>query len=1218
MNKTLKMIKCLVLMLVMQSCLVFFMGLPIYAIEKTINIMIIHSYDLSYSWTDGQDEGIRNTILEAYPKANIYTENLDSKRISEDYIMSIQKDNFVDKYSNLQMDLILTTDDLGLEFAIKVRDELQRDIPIAFCGVQEIAVDKIVGDAKNITGVYEIRSFTRMIELMRILQPEAEKVVIINDRSSSSKQMVEKILIGFDTLKVRDNYILEFWEDKAYADILQDVSTLEKDTAVYLISYFESADGVIKDGKVFSQEISKVSSVPMYSLGEIYFGEGLVGGDFLSPQLQGKELGGIAIDILEGIPAKDIPYSSKSTSYLGVDENMTRKYKLEKIVLPEDTVVINKKYNFYESYTLLIWLVLLGFVVLIGFIGILLNQKRMINLANKNLIESEQKYVSYIENAPDGIFVTDETGHYLEVNEAASLITGYGKNELLDMRISDILVPEALEDGINHFKRLVKTGKSSGVMQYKHKDGSNRWWSVDAVKLTNHRFLGFAKDISERKHMEAELHHNMNDLLKSQKIAQLGTWRLDLATNHVVWSEELYKMYGYDPTIPPPPYTEHMKLFTPESWDELSTSLERTSTTGIPYELELETVNKDGSNGWMWVRGEAEKDSNGNIIFLHGAAQDITTRKKMELQLRESEERFQLLFNKAPLGYQSLDSEGHFIEVNQKWLDILGYDREEVIGKWFGDFLCSEYVEEFRQRFPLFKAQGHIHSEFEMRSKDGQRLFMAFEGKVGNDKEGKFKQTHCILQDITEQKKAEQKLIESQAHYRAMIETTQDGFWVIDTKGQIIDVNETYCQMTGYKKNELKGMKIRDLEVLETTQDIEKHIKSIIENESDVFETRHKKKDGSLIDIEISATFVDFDAGIFAFCRDITKRKKNENELLYLSNHDHLTGLYNRRFLEDELKRLDTKQKLPLSVIMCDVNGLKLVNDSFGHDAGDSLLKKAAETIKKACRKEDVVARIGGDEFIILLPNTAAIESVQIANSIKELSIREKVSNIELSISYGYDTKTDEKQSMNETIANAENHMYRHKLYERSSLRSKTMDIIMNTLFEKSNREAAHSKRVSAICNTIATTMNLDKDVINQLGIAGLIHDIGKIGIDEKILNKPGKLTIDEKSEIERHPEIGWRILSSTNEFSQLAQFVLSHQEKWDGSGYPNGLKGEDIPLEARIIAVADAYDAMTSERSYRKALSKKEAINELRRCSGSQFDPSIVDVFVAQVAGTL
>jgi HD-GYP domain-containing protein (c-di-GMP phosphodiesterase class II) len=196
--------------------------------------------------------------------------------------------------------------------------------------------------------------------------------------------------------------------------------------------------------------------------------------------------------------------------------------------------------------------------------------------------------------------------------------------------------------------------------------------------------------------------------------------------------------------------------------------------------------------------------------------------------------------------------------------------------------------------------------------------------------------------------------------------------------------------------------------------------------------------------------------------------------------------------------------------------------------------------------------------------------------------------------------------------------MYRYKLYERSSVRSNTIDLIMSTLFEKSNRESNHSDRVSSICQATASIMKFDKGDVERMRIAGLVHDIGKIGIDDKILNKAGSLSSDEWYEMKKHPEIGWRILSTTNEFLELAQFVLNHHEKWDGSGYPNGLKGEAIQLEARIIAIADAYDAMTSDRSYRKRLSNEEAIKELTRCSGSQFDPNLVEVFVNQVISVL
>lgn len=335
---------------------------------------------------------------------------------------------------------------------------------------------------------------------------------------------------------------------------------------------------------------------------------------------------------------------------------------------------------------------------------------------------------------------------------------------------------------------------------------------------------------------------------------------------------------------------------------------------------------------------------------------------------------------------------------------------------------------------------------------------------------------------------------------------------------------------------------------------------------------------------------------------------------MYMSYHDQLTGLYNRRFFEEELDRRDTKGDLPLTIIMGDINGLKIINDSFGHEVGDDYLNKTAEIIKKACRPNDIIARLGGDEFAVILSNTDTVEAFKIIDQIKKMISAAEVNTIELSVSFGLATKAKEQQSAHETVINAENYMYTQKIYEHTSMRSKTIDFIMNALFEKSDRESKHSKRVSAICEAIAAEMDFIKGDVNRIRIAGLVHDIGKIGINEEILNKAGSLDQNEWLSIKKHPEAGWRILSTTNEFSEVAEFVLRHHERWNGSGYPQGLKGSEIPIEARIIAVADAYDAMTSERSYKKAFSKAEANNELKRCAGILFDPVIVEVFVNQV----
>ena len=343
-------------------------------------------------------------------------------------------------------------------------------------------------------------------------------------------------------------------------------------------------------------------------------------------------------------------------------------------------------------------------------------------------------------------------------------------------------------------------------------------------------------------------------------------------------------------------------------------------------------------------------------------------------------------------------------------------------------------------------------------------------------------------------------------------------------------------------------------------------------------------------------------------------KEKSEKDLIYISYHDYLTQIYNRRFFEEELQRLDVLRNLPITIVMGDLNGLKLINDSFGHSVGDELLKKAAEVIKKGCRSDDIIARIGGDEFAIILPNANESEAERIVKRIREEALEVRFDKAVFSISFGYATKHTEQEYIKDVLSEAENYMYKRKMYESQSIRNKTIDVIMNALFEKSAREMLHSKRVSVISSAIATELGFQKHEINKIRMSGLVHDIGKIGIDEKILNKPQRLAQNEWLEMKKHSDAGWRILASANEFSELANFVLSHHEWWNGSGYPKGRKGEEIPVEARIIAVADAYDAMTSQRAYGIPLSKKEAIMELLSYSGTQFDPKIVEVFINKV----
>ncbi|PUU93174.1 PAS domain S-box-containing protein/diguanylate cyclase (GGDEF) domain-containing protein [Halanaerobium congolense] len=457
-------------------------------------------------------------------------------------------------------------------------------------------------------------------------------------------------------------------------------------------------------------------------------------------------------------------------------------------------------------------------------------------------------------------------------------------------------------------------------------------------------------------------------------------------------------------------------------------------------------------------------------------------------------------------------------------------------------------------------------------------------------------------------------------YYSKMVDSLPAGIMIINQKGQILKVNDAIESMTGYSKDELVGNSIFETVVLaENIEKAKKDIQKIISGKTLTHEVITSKKNGETSYSRMHEKRIKLpngESGIISIQSDVTDKVESENKIKYASYHDSLTDLYNRSYIEKQIQKINREEKLPLAVIMADLNALKLINDSYGHHQGDKLIIKTAKILKSSCRGEDLIARWGGDEFVIILPQTdlKAVKKVvqRIDRKIADEYLNfENGNKLPLSTALGYAVKKYNYQDFFDILNEAESKMYKNKLTESRNIKNRIVSTLLKSLDKKSQETADHAKRMIATAKKFAEALNLSQAEMEKLISAAELHDIGKTVIPERILNKKGKLSDKEWQEVKTHSAVGHRILNATEDYSHISEDVLSHHEHWDGSGYPRGLKGEKIPLLARIIAIIDAYDVMTHDQVYKKAVTKEEALKEINSCVGTQFDPELADVFV-------
>ncbi len=461
-------------------------------------------------------------------------------------------------------------------------------------------------------------------------------------------------------------------------------------------------------------------------------------------------------------------------------------------------------------------------------------------------------------------------------------------------------------------------------------------------------------------------------------------------------------------------------------------------------------------------------------------------------------------------------------------------------------------------------------------------------------------------------------------HDIQVLDTVPSMIWVLDRDGNFVYNNRTCDSFWGSKGGGLLGRKMEEVLDPEEAEVFREAGARVMETgERKRIEVRIKCPGGEdkWVDVILTPVFAGPGEvkGVTFTANDVTERKYNEEELKYISMHDSLTGLYNRAYFEEEMRRLDTDRHYPISVVIVDVDGLKLINDVMGHDRGDHLLKTVAGILRSSFRTSDVVARVGGDEFAVILPRTGektAREILHRAGSTVE-SFNGENGQFPIRISAGFATGTDPSEGIEKIFKRADNNMYTNKFARRENVKREFVEAFLALMEEKDFMDERQAERLRGMLAMLGKAVGVPADKINDMMLLSRVYDIGKAVLDESILWKKSPLDSREWEEIKRHPEVGYRIASTLPDLEPMAEFIIQHHERWDGRGYPRGLKGRDIHLYSRILTIVDAYNAMTSSRPYREPLSHEEAVRELEKHKGTQFDPSLVDIFVSMIDGS-
>lgn len=710
------------------------------------------------------------------------------------------------------------------------------------------------------------------------------------------------------------------------------------------------------------------------------------------------------------------------------------------------------------------------------------------------------------------------------------------------------------------------------------------------------------------------------DLLTSRSDTYF--WEVDLDGKYTYVSKSVIGLLGYKPDE----LVQHHYFY-----DLIAPlSQQQTKKLGLHYvkkslpirDYENPQLTKDNEVRWFITDGRPVYDADNRVVGYQGYDRDVTKERTEELNRLTQEARYRTVITVSNTGAWEYDNATGELWTSPEYYAMLGYNDDQIkmkinnhdLNSWV-ELMHPEDQTEAVLKFKEYlnkPSQKMYESHFRLKRADGNYAWIWSRGKTIKDELNQYSTITVGTQiDITEMKTLEETMYLEREHFRKTILSVSDGVILITKEGQITLMNQT---MTNWLNHDLVGDYVHEVFTLLDGYNQERHI--FDQDDDGELTERTLVVNGQTRPIEYTLSAVS-DAqneinGYVMVCRDISDRLEREQEVYDLSYRDQLTGLYNRRFYDSLMRKFNHKQYLPVSIVMVDANGLKLMNDVFGHDQGDDMLKKIANHLTAAVDEEGYVCRVGGDEFVVMLPHTKQLEAKAYIEKVNDTLERDRTHFLPLTISYGHSTKTTVDLPLQHVYRDAEDKMYVYKMSKRSELREQMVDAILQELDHLYPGETAHAGRVTKMSIQIAEHVGLNKSEILQLEAAAKFHDIGKIVLGPELLTKDTPLLPQERLAIKRHPEAGYSILSAVNRYAHLADYILYHHEHYDGTGYPKGLSNSEIPIFSRIIHLAESYDHMRSHHSYRQALPREEVINIITEQCAKQFDPRVVESFLA------